>query len=87
MNIQDHIRVELEYPHHSPVKHIIVGLLDVRSADDLKIEYDYDRDGWVIYQASIFEWDGDDTEMDNGWKEAAFCPAWQFEPPNTAGTG
>ena len=57
-----------------------MSLTDVRAADDIRISYDYDRDGWVIEQASIFEWDGDDEECDEDWQEVAFVKAWARSP-------
>lgn len=43
------ITVDLRYPR-SPdqPKRVVVGLDDVRAADDLTITYDFNRDGWVI---------------------------------------
>ncbi len=78
--MKDDIQVNLEYPRSedSP-KFIRVDLVDVRAADAIRISYDFKRDGWVIEQASVFEWSGDDPECDMKWKEAAFCKAWQFE--------
>lgn len=58
---------------------IEIHLTDVRAADPIRVTYDYDRDGWVIEQATRFEWEPDDTECDPGWREAAFCAAWQFK--------
>ena len=60
-----------------------VGLMDVRAADDIRIRYDFQRDGWSIQQASIFEWEADDKVMDEDWQEVAFIQAWARErqPP------
>ncbi len=60
-------------------KYIVVGLCDVRAADSIRISYDFDRDGWVVEQASIFSWDADDKEMDSDWAEVAFVQAWARE--------
>lgn len=56
-----------------------IGLSHVRAADDLVIEYDGDRDGWVIRM--------DRTRRMDGWSEVveeavevAFIPAWNEEP-------
>ncbi len=73
---------ELFYPRTSKDakdKAVQVALFDVRAADDLRVTYDFDRDGWVIWQASVFKWVSEDEECDPKWKEAAFCRAWQFE--------
>lgn len=73
----DKILVELEYPRNDGAKKFIeVGLLDVRAADSIRISYDFERDGWVIEQASTFEWEIDDTTCDPDWKEVAFVQAW-----------
>ncbi len=79
----DAITVELFYPRNSSIKAIHVGLSDVRAADDIRIEYDFDRDGWVIKQASIFQWEIDDREMDEDWQEVAFIKAWAREKTGT----
>jgi hypothetical protein len=56
---------------------VIVALYDVRAADDIRITYDFSRDGWVIWQAKRTSWPGDDTVCDPLWTEVAFCQAWQ----------
>lgn len=61
------------------IKQIEVGLMDVRAADSILIEYDFERDGYVIKQASVFEWEGSDKECDPKWQEVAFIKAWQLE--------
>lgn len=68
-------RVELEYPRD---RHecVLIGLLDTRAADDLRVSYDFHRDGWVIEQASVFEWSADDPSPDSDWQEVAFVKAW-----------
>ena len=71
----DHVSVDLWYPGHSSIKAIHVGLMHVRAADDIRIEYDFQRDGWVIKQASRFMWMAE-SECDPGWKEVAFVQAW-----------
>ena len=75
------IRVDLEYPRlEGHAKYIQVGLEDVRAADDLRIFYDFDRDGWVIEQASVWQWDPDDPIQDEDWQEVAFVRAWGRDP-------
>lgn len=71
--------VKLEYPRSSEVKYVAIKLMDIRAADNIRISYDFDRDGWVIEQASIFEWDGDDKVCDPDWQEVAFIKAWARE--------
>ena len=76
----DKLSISLAYPRSEDrVKMIEVGLCDVRAADSILIEYDFERDGYSIKQASVFSWECDDNKCDEGWKEAAFIPAWQFE--------
>lgn len=72
----DTTTIELCYPRQQPVKYIEVELTDVRAADSLRLSYDFDRDGWVIEQSSLFEWDSDDEECDSDWQEVAFVQAW-----------
>ena len=75
----DTAHVDLWYPRSSDVKAIEVGLMDVRAADAIRIEYDFHRDGWVVKQASNFTWDADDTVCDRGWTEVAFIQAWALQ--------
>jgi hypothetical protein len=76
----DTLCIELWYPRvDGNAKAIQVGLMDVRAADDIRIEYDFERDGWVIKQAQIFEWEADDNVCDPQWKEVAFIEAWASE--------
>jgi len=76
----DALRLDLLYPQHNTIKAIIIGLMDVRAVDDIRIEFDYGRDGWVIKQAQVFEWDVDDERCgDPQWKEVAFIRAWGSE--------
>ena len=77
----DTARIELMYPRTSEVKAVTVGLCDVRAADDIRIEYDFERDGWVIKQASRFSWNEDEPDCDPDWQEVAFVKAWAREAP------
>jgi len=76
MNFQeptDTIYVELEYPRCEGSKSKIqIGIMDVRVVDNLLLEYDFDRDGWMIKKETVFEWGRDDTICDPEWKEVAF---------------
>ena len=78
--LRDVFGVELWYPGigNNPTT-IQVGLLHVRAADDIRIKYDFERDGWVIQQASVFEWEANDNVMDEDWQEVAFVRAWARE--------
>ena len=47
--------IDLWYPRlDENVKEIEIGLMDVRAADGILVSYDFERDGWVIKQASTF---------------------------------
>ena len=72
------IQVDLQYPRCDDRPDTIrVTLCDVRSADDLLIRYDFDRDGWVLYQESVkLDADGAILE-DHGVVEVGFVKAWQ----------
>jgi hypothetical protein len=74
----DTLNVEFWYPRNEdePIKFIEVGLTEVRAADNIRISYDFDRDGWKIEQASTFSWLGNDPVCDQDWQEVAFVQAW-----------
>jgi hypothetical protein len=77
----DTAHVDLWYPRlEGKPKYLEVGLVDVRASDNIRISYDFERDGWKIEQASIFEWDNDDEICDAGWLEVAFVQAWGRKP-------
>ena len=69
---------EIWYPGlpGAPQTYLTVGLMHVRAADDIRVSYDLQRDGWVIEQAQVFEWAADDSVCDPEWKEVAFVEAW-----------
>lgn len=54
-----------------------VNLSHVRAADPIRLTFDMDRDGWVVWQAKRLCWDVGDEDCDPLWTEAAFLPAWQ----------
>lgn len=58
---------------------IEIELVDVRAADSILVSYDFDRDGYVIKQASRFCWNSEDLVCDADWQEVAFIKAWQRE--------
>jgi hypothetical protein len=71
--------IELHYPRQEGhAKYIQVGLEDVRAADDIRISYDFDRDGWVIEQSAVWTEENHDTYTED-WKEVAFVQAWGRE--------
>jgi hypothetical protein len=72
------VRAELRYPRNAgnPTE-VRVGLVDVRAADDLVLRYDFDRDGWAIFQDESCETDwGFETVRE--LVEVAFIPAWNL---------
>lgn len=76
----DGLFVDLWYPRcPDRPKFVELGLVDVRAADPLRIEYDFDRDGWVVKQASRFTFEADDEKQDQDWQEVAFIRAWARE--------
>jgi hypothetical protein len=79
--IHDELHIDIWYPRcdENPIKSIVIGLMDVRAADNIKVTYDFDRDGWKIEQASVFEWVFTDKVCDPGWKEVAFVQAWSSD--------
>ena len=75
----DSYDISLWYPRQREIQNLRVSLMDVRAADDIRISYDFGRNGWMIEQASVFEWASNDTVCDPAWTESAFLPAWQYE--------
>lgn len=81
---KDELEIDLYYPRNDGnIKSLVIGLMDVRAADDIRISYDFQRDGWKIEQASTFEWEADDEVCDPDWNEVAFVQAWAREKPKT----
>lgn len=84
------VNVCLSYPPYENTpnpegrcRYVEVELCAVRAADNVRISYDFGRNGWSIQQAAVFEWSGDDPVCDPEWAEVAFVPAWQRQrvPP------
>lgn len=78
---EDEFHINLWYPDvpDATIRKFVIGLVDVRAADSIRVSYDKQRDGWKIEQASTFEWDGDDKDCDPDWQEVAFVQAWARE--------
>lgn len=68
--------LDIWYPEQREVKYVQVGLMAVRAADNIRISYDFDRNGWRIEQASRHGWSGRDNVCDPDWQEVAFVEAW-----------
>lgn len=74
--------LDLWYPRVAGQPQFVeLGLMDVRAADDLRISYDFERDGWKIEQAQVFSWEIDDELCDPKWREVAFVRAWASKIP------
>ena len=76
--------VDLWYPRSEgkTIRAVQVGLVDVRAADDIRITYDFDRDGYVIQQQVTWERFEDEPEdATEDWREVAFVKAWQLMIP------
>ena len=70
--------VYLEYPRVEENEDTIrVELIDVRAADGIIIQYDFERDGWVISQKKLIEHDGCWSEPTGELVEMAFIQAWE----------
>ena len=79
----DTLTVELMYPRSNEVNKVLIGLCDVRASDGILVEYDFDRDGWSIKQASTFSWDANDGVCDPDYQEVAFIQSWARAKPGT----
>lgn len=82
----DGLEINLWYPdaEDDTIRNFIIGLVDVRAADDIRVSYDKKRDGWKIEQASTFSWDAADKVCDPDWQEVAFVKAWARRKSPTA---
>lgn len=73
-----HAYIVWSYPEiydRSKQSTITLSLSHTRAADDIRIKYDSERDGWVIEQATSL----DDLELVPDWKEVAFVKAWALD--------
>lgn len=74
----DSIEIDLCYPRQNKIKHVMVGISDVRASDGIRITYDFERDGYVIEQPTQLAWKIDEP-VDYKWKEVAFVQSWALE--------
>ncbi len=76
---RDSVGVELWYPRNEETrcKAVDIALIDVRAAADIRVTYDFERDGWVIAQL-------DDENDGWTWREVAFVDAWALEEKEPA---
>ena len=70
------VYAKLFNPMVSLIQHIVVGVSSVRATDQIRIHFDFGRDGWVIEQPKRLSWAADDSVCDEQWTEVAFCGAW-----------
>ena len=73
------VHVALTYPALGGCQYVVVDQESVRASDGVRLHYDYERDGFVIEQASTFSWDGGDEVCDPDWQEVAFIRSWARE--------
>lgn len=62
------------YPSRG-VKYIQIGLEHVRASDDIRVSFDFGRNGFVI---EMSRWTGDD-QTGRLWQEVAFVGAWSLD--------
>jgi hypothetical protein len=75
------VHAEINYPRNNKIDTIEIGLCDVRAVDNIRIKYDFERDGWVILQSRSYHPQIDENSYGyvEEWIESAFCPAWKYE--------
>lgn len=82
------LSVDIWYPGVGEnATHVEVGLCSVRATDSIRIHYSFDRNGFVIEQASRFEFEANDKVCDPDWQEVAFVQSWgrEIEPVQQGG--
>jgi hypothetical protein len=62
------IRVDLEYPPRDRSAGLIVGLCDIRAANELRVTFDFEANEWVV-EANWYERTEEGEEA--RWREAA----------------
>lgn len=79
-------KFDFEYPKQDPngltIDSIEIDLIHVRAVDSIVIRFDFERNGYVIYQASRFSWP-DGEPFDPDWAEVAFIGAFARAEPGT----
>src|SRR6056297_2959422 len=73
------VEFQFAYPrNNNKIKHLRVGIMDVRASDGIRISYDFERDGYVIEQPKYSEWESEEDydERGYGWTEVAFIQSW-----------
>ncbi len=73
------VLVDLWYPKIRDIKAVEIGLVDVRSADNILIDFDFERNGWRIRMDHAYG-----SEIVEEKQEVAFIDAWnEDEDPAT----
>jgi hypothetical protein len=74
------VHLTINYPRANAVDTVDIGLCDVRATDGIRVMYDFERDGWIIYQPR--SWHPQIDEHSYGykeeWIESAFVPSWKY---------
>lgn len=74
----DTVHIDLWYPRtEASARFLHIGLVDVRSAGDLRISFDFERNEWIIEQQLATD-TGTGIIEEHGWRETAALPAWLF---------
>jgi hypothetical protein len=69
--------VTISYPRQNPSRaYARISLEDVRSANDLIIHFDFERNGWAVESPTKFSWTADEDSFDEQLEEVAFIPAY-----------
>lgn len=77
------ISVEMCYPRNTKTKYVDVSISDVRASDGIRIEYDFDRDGYVIKQPIFVDVQKENyIEQEIEWEETFFAKSWKLEYKN-----
>lgn len=77
----DSVTVNIRYPRQNHIKKVEVDIECVRSSDGIRIQYDFDRDGWIIEQPKRI------NGNDQRWTEVSFVQSWQIEEPECDNCG
>lgn len=75
------LSVGIEYPRQqdSKCKAVEVSLVDVRAAADIRIHYDFDRNGWVITMEKTERLPSGTNTSTGEWIEVGFVEAYQTQ--------
>ena len=71
------LMTEFSYPRveKDKIQKIQIGLEDVRAADSIEVEFDFERDGYIIRMDKTKNFDSM-AEVIKEKEEVAFIPAW-----------